>query len=334
MKIVSVSVVLCTFNGERFLSEQIESILSQTYPVDEIIISDDCSEDGTRQVINDYYIAYPKLVRPVFRSVNIGAKENFMHTLKEAKGDIVFLSDQDDIWEKEKVWEVFNYFQEHPNIGCVFTDGSIIQDTPDNIIGSLFHKLKFHNDTQARWSESSGFILEDLFYPKYYVTGATMALKNDLIKDMPAISFSQQIWHDAFIAMYAAACNSLGFIAKPLIKYRLHHNQQVGLSNINKTSNSLYARDVLDRAHSFYRGYATIADILMKSKFVIMENKNVLSCISNEKHHIADFYRFRLDCMKLNIFVRTKNVFSFLSIYLKQKNGFYKILKDLLSPIH
>ena len=94
----TVSVVMCTYNGEKYIREQIDSILQQTYSVDEIIIQDDCSTDGTCEVLYEYQQRYAQ--KQVIRNKrNIGFNPNFFSAIARAKGDYIAIADQDDIWE-------------------------------------------------------------------------------------------------------------------------------------------------------------------------------------------------------------------------------------------
>ena len=98
----TVSVVMATYNGEKFLSEQIDSILAQSYPVHELIIQDDCSTDGTTDVVRQYMKEHP-FIKLFVNERNVGYNENFRLAALHATGDFVALSDQDDIWFPQKL---------------------------------------------------------------------------------------------------------------------------------------------------------------------------------------------------------------------------------------
>ncbi|MCK7560174.1 glycosyltransferase [Chitinophaga sedimenti] len=102
LKLMSASVGLCTYNAQRHLAKQLDSILQQTHPVAEIVVIDDVSTDGTQDLLNDYATRYPGIFRLEFNSVNQGAKKNFERLLAECQGDAIFLSDHDDIWAPQK----------------------------------------------------------------------------------------------------------------------------------------------------------------------------------------------------------------------------------------
>jgi glycosyltransferase involved in cell wall biosynthesis len=102
-----VSVVMCTFNGEKFINEQLDSILNQTYSLYEIIVQDDCSTDKTFEILKDYEKRFDIL--KVYKNIkNIGVHKNFLSAYLKATGDYIAPSDQDDIWEPNKVEFLLN----------------------------------------------------------------------------------------------------------------------------------------------------------------------------------------------------------------------------------
>jgi len=102
MEMKTISVVMATYNGEKYLREQIDSIIAQTYPVSELIIQDDCSTDGTVDVVRQYLEKYP-FIKFFVNEQNVGYNENFRRAAMHATGDYVAFSDQDDIWFPQKL---------------------------------------------------------------------------------------------------------------------------------------------------------------------------------------------------------------------------------------
>ncbi len=97
------SVVVCTYNGERYLKEQLDSLLIQTYRPLEIIISDDGSSDSTRQIIEKFRSAHAGLVKVLENKAALDLNLNFMNAFKHASGEYIFPCDQDDVWKEDKV---------------------------------------------------------------------------------------------------------------------------------------------------------------------------------------------------------------------------------------
>lgn len=94
---------MCTYNGEKYLHQQLNSILNQTYPIYELIIQDDCSTDNTWNIILQYIAQFPTLIHAYRNQVNLGPHNNFKSAFKLATGDYIAPSDQDDIWETKKI---------------------------------------------------------------------------------------------------------------------------------------------------------------------------------------------------------------------------------------
>lgn len=113
------SVALCTYNGVKYIADQLDSIINQTRTVDEIIVSDDGSTDGTLMILEEFAQKYSLLHYSV-NTVRKGFKQNFLDTIRQCKGDVVLLSDQDDKWYLNKVEFVLERFQKHPKIQLGF----------------------------------------------------------------------------------------------------------------------------------------------------------------------------------------------------------------------
>src|SRR5690606_28939344 len=98
-----ISVALCTYNGDHFLEEQLDSIMLQDYPYKEIVISDDCSADRTWEILKTYRDRYPGQIRLYRNEQNLGYNRNFEIVLSHCRGDYIAISDQDDIWLPHKL---------------------------------------------------------------------------------------------------------------------------------------------------------------------------------------------------------------------------------------
>lgn len=132
-----ISVVMATYNGERYIKEQLESILFQTRKPDEIIINDDRSIDGTVDIIADIKKKYNA---PIILKVNekrLGYAQNFREAIRRTKGEIVFLSDQDDVWLENKIEICMAVFERKEQVLALSTayylsDGALNRQRPSN----------------------------------------------------------------------------------------------------------------------------------------------------------------------------------------------------------
>ena len=226
-----ISVALCTFNGEKYIREQINSILNQTMRVDEIVICDDLSTDNTVSIVQELADFYPTTTfRIEVNEKKLGVRLNFEKALHLCSGDIRFLSDQDDIWMPEKVATIYVFFQSHPNKDVVFTNAWLINE--DGIIISeknIFDCVGL-DSTFLHKATLDNYI--DLFLVENRATGATMAIKKtvNVFFDYPTT-----LLHDYILAIEALTRNSLGIIDVPLIKYRIHSSQTLGLGEALQT---------------------------------------------------------------------------------------------------
>ena len=128
------SVAMSTYNGERFLAEQLSSICAQTRPVDEIVVSDDGSSDGTLRILDDFRLAHPQIHWKILPSAeNHGFRESFLRALKACGGDLIFLCDQDDRWAPDKVETMLRPFEANPAMLSLISDFKTI-DANGNLL--------------------------------------------------------------------------------------------------------------------------------------------------------------------------------------------------------
>ena len=111
-KTKNVSIILCTYNGARFLREQLDSIVNQTYPIYELIIQDDCSTDSTESIAKEYVEKFP-FIKFVKNETNKGINLNFFSAISRATGEYIAISDQDDIWELNKIEKQIDCIGDH-----------------------------------------------------------------------------------------------------------------------------------------------------------------------------------------------------------------------------
>jgi glycosyltransferase involved in cell wall biosynthesis len=217
------SIALCTYNGASFLSEQLASFATQTRLPDELIVCDDRSSDATTEILAGFARDAPFPVRLTVNDVRLGSTLNFSRAIHACSGDIVFLSDQDDVWREDKVERICAVFSERPDTGAVFTDATVVDDALRDLGYQLWASFGFTASEQRAFC--SGRQLEVLLQ-RNVATGATMAFRRrlcDLVMPIP------ECWvHDGWIALLVAATSVLRFIPEPLILYRQHASNQIG----------------------------------------------------------------------------------------------------------
>ncbi len=227
-----ISVALCTYNGEQFLKEQLDSIVQQTVSVDEIVICDDGSTDGTRELIAAYQKSCAIAIRFFQNHTNLGSTKNFEHCVKLCKGDYIFLADQDDLWKKEKVASIIELFEQNEQWKAIFSNAQIIDQTGQPTGKTSFEEIEFTEELQAKWKAGKAF---EILLKGYVVTGATLAIKKEIIDTVfPTPNLIKELIHDGWIALYLSIFNQIGFTNSCLIDYRTHASQQVGFGKKGK----------------------------------------------------------------------------------------------------
>lgn len=218
-----ISVCIATFNGEKFIKEQIKSILEQTEQVDEIIISDDNSTDRTLEIIKEFNDKRIKILKNKTK----GIISNFETALENVKGEYIFIADQDDIWIENKVELTLKILKEYD---LVIHDAELI-DSDKNKIG---------NKTYFQIINSKKGILRNIYKCRYL--GCCMAFNRKVLNK--ALGFSRKnIMHDIWIGLVAEKYGKVYFYDKCLIKYRRHGNNLSFASEKSKRSLKEKIRD-------------------------------------------------------------------------------------------
>lgn len=220
---MKVSVALCTYNGAQYLQEQLESIAKQKRLPDELVVCDDRSQDNTVEIVESFASRVPFLVRLISNKQNLGSTKNFEHCIGLCTGDIIVLSDQDDVWQHDKLERIYEIFSTESHKGAVFTDANIVDEHLNPLKNALWESIEFTKSEQKRFAKGKTV---EVLVKHNVVTGATMAFRSefkDLILPIPST------WvHDGWIALLVAYVSDLAIIPEPLILYRQHPKQQVG----------------------------------------------------------------------------------------------------------
>ena len=224
---LSTSVVLCTFNGARFLEAQWDSLLAQSRPPDEIVVRDDGSDDGTWAMLDGLSAraaARGVRVRLIRNEHNLGYVANFEAVLRDASGDVLFLCDQDDVWHAEKLAILVAAFEQRADLLLLCTDARRIGEEGAALPRSLFEVLKVSRAELRRIHDGRGF---EVRLRRSLATGATIALRRTLLTD--ALPFPAGWVHDEWLAIIAAALGGFDCLEQPLIGYRQHVANQIGM---------------------------------------------------------------------------------------------------------
>ena len=198
-----VSVAMATYNGEKYIKEQIETILNNLDDKDELVISDDGSSDMTSEIINK--INDKRII--LLEGPRKGLKKNFENAIKNTTGDVIFLSDQDDIWMENKVEKVLECFNNNNYI--LIQHDAVVVDENDKVIYESF----------AEHRKVKTGVIKNLIKNSYH--GCCIAFRKELIKEILPIPDNIYL-HDEWIGIVAELNGKTYFLNEKLIKYRRH----------------------------------------------------------------------------------------------------------------
>ncbi|MBB5063623.1 glycosyltransferase family 2 protein [Granulicella mallensis] len=223
-QVLRISVAMCTYNGERYLNEQLQSFVDQHRLPDELILCDDGSIDNTLSLAEEFARHAPFPVRIVRNAENLGYSRNFAKAISLCSGEVIALSDQDDLWYPQKLARLRELFSAHPEAEGIFSNGDLIDRESHKLPGDLWASFRFRDVDQKRLR--SGHAV-DVLLQRNVVTGMAFAFRRtwkDELRLMPAS------WpHDAWLALLMAQAGKLLACPEHLVAYRVHENQKIGV---------------------------------------------------------------------------------------------------------
>lgn len=238
-QVPSVSIALCTHNGSKYLSDQLKSIQYQTLQPNEIIICDDNSSDTTLEIIHQFSKFLPiKLYQNI---PALGTIKNFEYAVSLCSNDVIFLCDQDDYWLSHKIEILVNYLEENISQDVVFTNAVIVDEALQDLQTTVWEKVRFWENEIDEWKKGNAL---DLLLTGNRVTGCTIAMRKRFAqKSMPfPTNIHPDFIHDGWIGILASINNKIGFVAEPLVLYRQHELQQVGVVEKEREIIHLHSR--------------------------------------------------------------------------------------------
>lgn len=220
------SVALCTYNGEKYLKEQLESILQQSVAVNEIIVCDDNSTDQTFVILEKYQSQYPDLFKIYRNEENLGYVKNFEKAIMLCSGDLIFLCDQDDIWYNNKVETVEKAFEKNQEATVLCHN--------INLLGNNQQEKNYWKARGFNVDKNNSEILEMTLLAGNIFPGMTMVISKDAQKRFfPLKKLNRLIIHDFELILQSCKENSLVILNEILGDYRLHDKQNIGFEDRN-----------------------------------------------------------------------------------------------------
>lgn len=223
-RVPTVGVAMCVYNGTRYLPEQLSSIVTQDMLPDSMVVLDDGSNDGTWEWLQKWVAEAPFPVQVFRNATQLGVVRNFEQACSLLDTDLVFLADQDDVWYPEKIRTIVDAFTADARLLLLHSDADLINDVGNQLKRRLF-------DTLLVTVRERDLVLQGLAWQVYakrnLVTGAACAFRRELL-DL-ARPFSLLWVHDEWLGFHAALVGRIKMWPEPLMAYRLHESNTVGL---------------------------------------------------------------------------------------------------------
>lgn len=324
MSMNQIDILLATYNGEAYLSEQIDSIINQSYDNWIMLIRDDGSKDGTLDIIEWYTKKYyNKIFLIKDGKKNLGVCGNFSALLNNSRSDYVMFCDQDDVWIKDKIKITFQKMKEMENTNSphcpilVHTDLIVVDRNLEKISSSFW---KFSHLNPVVQKTFSRLLIQN------FVTGCTMMINRSLKNLSPVIPVSAMC-HDWWLALVACAFGKIESLPTPMVLYRQHQSNEIGATSWNHFLFLINAINLL--VHKNF--YATFKE--EKNQI-----RNVLKKIINQSKSFYAYYYEKLNKQQLRPLtffnnIETHNFIDRRIKLLKNRiyaNGFARNLKLLI----
>ena len=227
-----ISVALCTHNGVPYIAEQLRSILHQSLPPSQLVVSDDASSDGTVALVREI-IARFRAERPgsvlkftlLQNPVALGVVKNFERAVQECSGELIALCDQDDVWQPHRLETVARVFAQRPELTLLHSDAQLVDAGGKPLQHTLFEAIGFSAAERLAVHEGRAF---DALLRRNLVTGATTVFRRELL-DL-ALPFEPAWVHDEWLAIVASLTGRVDFLPDPLVDYRQHGANAIGAS--------------------------------------------------------------------------------------------------------
>jgi len=224
----SMSLALCTYDGERFLGEQLASITAQTRLPDEVVVCDDGSTDTTLAIVRAFAAEAPFRVRVLEgEGAPLGPARNFERALREACGEVIVLCDQDDAWPADRLERIAHVLAAHPRAAAMFTDANLIDEQSQPLGETLWEALGIAGRTERRFVRGTAAERVRVLCEGNVVTGATLSVRKSALRH--ALPVPDGWLHDYWIATVLAAVADVVMWPETLSQYRVHDAQHTGL---------------------------------------------------------------------------------------------------------
>jgi len=307
-----VSVVMCTYNGAKYLKEQLESIIRQTYPIYELIVQDDRSTDNTVEILNEYSKKYPHIIRIYINQQTLGVNENFYSAITRATGDYIAISDQDDIWELNKIEKQIE------TIGDNWLCGHFSKPFTDE-------NIPFHFDERK-----PNYTIERLVYATSF-PGHTLLIKKDILS-LISEENRKLYAYDSLLNLIAGAYGKITFCEQILIRHRRH------LSAITYTVPVSYERNIANYFKTIKRTFVNYWALRSKMQAYFTRMYKFLKSLPEKNQGKTNAEQLAFYQSKKGVWAYLKLTFLCIKFkdklfYTKEKSSLFAFLRAIYFPI-
>lgn len=282
------SVALCTYNGENYIAEQLDSILSQTLPVSQIVICDDVSTDKTLKILTDYQRKYPDIINVYENPENIGYVKNFEKALSLCTGDLIFLCDQDDKWLSNKTAIVTEIFEQNLNINLVCHNIKLFGEPIDTNNTTTYWHLENFNPQDFTNPTN---LTKRLLYKGNVFPGMSMIFRNNFLnQNLPLKKINKTIIHDYELLLIAANQDSVWLEEQILGEYRIHSNQSIGFKKFSKAKEEEQKEITREQLFGIFKHYSFVKNVISGLNLSLnLQVSYKEYCISKYKEYLSKF---------------------------------------------
>lgn len=226
---MKISIALCTYNGSKYLREQLDSLFNQSVKPNEIVVSDDVSTDETIEILREYINLDPDIQLIIIENdTRRGVFKNFPFVISKCKGDIIFACDQDDYWYPNKIERHMQIHESDNNIDFVFSNAEVVNNDISQFLYPLW-EVKSILDIKNGQASFRSLVIKGRS-----IAGCCTSFKKNFVEKI--YPFPDGIYHDDWIATNACLVGKIYGIGNSLIKYRQHGSNAVGIVRGGKIS--------------------------------------------------------------------------------------------------
>ena len=252
---MKVSICMITYNHEKYISQAIDSVLTQKTNFDfQLIIGEDCSQDKTREIVINYQKKYPQIIRLLLANKNQGMMANWIKTLQVAKSQYLAVLEGDDYWtDRYKLQKQVDFLDKHPNHSlCFHSVEAFYQDQPDK--------------TYLIPSKTENFNFKSLLQHNF-ITACSVMYRHGLVKKIPDWFLSLNIGDWPYHLLHASK-GKIGFINQVMARYRRHSNSYCSQPKVKNFQNIIEFYQVIDK-HFHYK-YRSIIKFMIGKHYLLI----------------------------------------------------------------